>query len=56
MSLRRKSKNRLISPNINDISELKSKVSQTLMQSLPSEIKENSGWIRVRDSGKNIKN
>ena len=47
--------NRLISPNINDISELKSKVSQTLMQSVPSEIKENSGWIRVQDCGKNVK-
>lgn len=47
--------NRLISPNINDISELKNKVSQTLMQNLPSEIKENSGWIRVQDCGKNVK-
>ncbi|HHA6678937.1 TPA: hypothetical protein ACONGY_002703, partial [Staphylococcus aureus] len=47
--------NRLISPNINDISELKSKVSQTLMQSVPSEIKENSGWIRVQDCGKKCK-
>lgn len=48
-------KNRLISPNINDISELKSKVSQTLMQNIPSEIKENSGWIRALDCGKNVK-
>ncbi|MEL3712045.1 hypothetical protein RUT98_07500 [Staphylococcus borealis] len=48
--------NRLISPNINGISELKSKVSQTLMQSVPSEIKENSGWVRVQDCGKNVKN
>lgn len=47
--------NRLISPNINDISELKNKVSQTLMQNLPSEIKENSGWIRVQDCSKNVK-
>lgn len=25
------------------------------MQSVPSEIKENSGWIRVQDCGKNVK-
>lgn len=46
--------NRLISPNIDGISELKSKISQTLLQNVPSEIKE-GGWVRTEDCGKNIK-
>lgn len=46
--------NRLISLNIDSISELKSKVSQTLFQNVPNEIKE-GGWVRIEDCGKNVK-
>lgn len=45
---------RLISLNIDSIAELKNKVSQTLLQNVPNEIKK-GGWIRIEDCGKNVK-
>ncbi|MGX0911365.1 DUF4062 domain-containing protein [Staphylococcus caprae] len=46
--------NRLIKMNIENTSELKNQVSQTLLQTLPNEIKE-GGWVRVEECGKNVK-
>lgn len=46
--------NRLITLDIKSVAELKNKVTNTLLQTLPTEIK-NGGWIRIEDCGKNVK-
>ncbi|MEJ7368151.1 hypothetical protein [Staphylococcus epidermidis] len=44
----------MITLDIKSVAELKNKVTNTLLQTLPTEIK-NGEWIRIEDCGKNVK-